>query len=127
MIWRLISTANPRQPPDLVYDAYLLALQSHLELWLGILAANLPALAPLMRNFRGIQWSSYLLKFGSGNSRSEGSSVAISVKTFGRSSGNTGPKRPNRSDFGPLEDSRGEVAGGIGSIVRNQDFEVSVV
>lgn len=48
MCWRLHSTIVPVKPADLVYDTYLLALQSHLELWLGILAASMPTLGPLI-------------------------------------------------------------------------------
>lgn len=46
--WRLYTTLIPAQPPDLVYDLYITALQSHLELYLGIIAANLPMLGPLL-------------------------------------------------------------------------------
>ncbi|KAI1135147.1 hypothetical protein F5Y05DRAFT_183573 [Hypoxylon sp. FL0543] len=48
MIWRLITTATPSDNADIVYDLYILALQSHLEIWLGILAVNIPALGPLL-------------------------------------------------------------------------------
>ncbi|KAF2759927.1 hypothetical protein EJ05DRAFT_315243 [Pseudovirgaria hyperparasitica] len=48
MIWRLVTTALPNPNPDFTYDVYILALQSHLELWLGLLAASLPTLAPLL-------------------------------------------------------------------------------
>lgn len=50
MLWRLTTTIVPKANSDLVYDTYLLALQSHLELWLGIIAASFPALAPLMNS-----------------------------------------------------------------------------
>ncbi|KAH8700028.1 hypothetical protein GQ44DRAFT_67527 [Phaeosphaeriaceae sp. PMI808] len=58
MIWRLVTTAVPKKKPDLVYDTYLLALQSHLGLWLGILAANLPTLVPLAKRILVTQWNS---------------------------------------------------------------------
>lgn len=126
MIWRLISTAKPDPKPDLVYDAYLLALQSHLELWLGILAANLPSLAPLFKRFTATQWSKYLPKIGSGNSRSDSSSLRIKLKTFGGSSGRPVPKQPNHSEFGILEDHNSEERVRMGSIVRSRDFVVTV-
>lgn len=128
MIWRLVSTAKPDPNPDLVYDAYLLALQSHLELWLGILAANLPSLAPLFNRFKTIPWSKYLPKIGSGNSRSDSnsSSLRIKLKTFGGSSGRPVPKQPNHSEFGILDDQNSEERVRMGTIVRSHDFVVTV-
>jgi hypothetical protein len=50
MVWRLVTiTINTRDhTPDLPHDVVLLLLQSSLEIWLGIIAAHLPSLAPLL-------------------------------------------------------------------------------
>ncbi|KAI1318352.1 hypothetical protein F5Y16DRAFT_135279 [Xylariaceae sp. FL0255] len=45
--WHLSTTLDPAQPPDTVYELYVIALQSHLVLYFGIIAANIPILGPL--------------------------------------------------------------------------------
>ncbi|KAF7512747.1 hypothetical protein GJ744_000314 [Endocarpon pusillum] len=47
MTWRIHSTVRATKEMDWNYGLYITALQSLLELWLGIIAANLPTLAPL--------------------------------------------------------------------------------
>jgi hypothetical protein len=51
MAWRIQSTVVSTKESDWNYGLYTTALQSHLELWLGIIAANLPTLAPLFARF----------------------------------------------------------------------------
>jgi hypothetical protein len=48
MSWRIQSTVVLSKDPDWNYGLFITALQSHLEIWLGIIAANLPTLAPLL-------------------------------------------------------------------------------
>ncbi|KAI1345690.1 hypothetical protein F5Y01DRAFT_322844 [Xylaria sp. FL0043] len=47
MTWRVVTTVRPHQSTDWLYGAALRTLQAHLELWLGLIAVNLPAAAPL--------------------------------------------------------------------------------
>ncbi|KAI0805383.1 hypothetical protein GGR55DRAFT_293080 [Xylaria sp. FL0064] len=47
MKWRVVTTIRPHQSTDWLYGAALRTLQAHLELWLGLIAVNLPAGAPL--------------------------------------------------------------------------------
>ncbi|EAW15345.1 uncharacterized protein ACLA_060120 [Aspergillus clavatus NRRL 1] len=51
MIWRLIITLDPDVNSDFVYGLSLIALVSFLELWLSMIIASLPALAPLFRRY----------------------------------------------------------------------------
>ncbi|KAI0867191.1 hypothetical protein GGS24DRAFT_508311 [Hypoxylon argillaceum] len=48
MAWRVVTTVKPHESTDWLYGAALRTLQAHLELWLGIIAVNLPAGAPLL-------------------------------------------------------------------------------
>ena len=47
MAWRIQSTVQSTKDIDVSYDLYFTTLQSHLELWLGIIGASLPTLAPI--------------------------------------------------------------------------------
>ncbi|KAI0965476.1 hypothetical protein F4678DRAFT_485293 [Xylaria arbuscula] len=47
MTWRVVTTVRPHKSTDQLYGAVLRTLQALLELWLGIIAVNLPAGAPL--------------------------------------------------------------------------------
>lgn len=54
MAWRISTTvAAANDKPDFTHHLYITALQSHLEVWLGIVATNLPTLAPLRDRFFG--------------------------------------------------------------------------
>lgn len=84
MIWRLITTSS-NEEPDLVYDLYTLALQSHLELWLGIIAANLPVLGPLLSRLKLSKITEYLSSGSSGRNKPDRGPSGPSVITFGSS------------------------------------------
>ncbi|KAI8935076.1 hypothetical protein NX059_007671 [Plenodomus lindquistii] len=118
MIWRLVTTAVPKEDPDLVYDTYLLALQSHLELWLGILAANLPSIAPLARRLKIIKWNSYNRKYQSASSGSSDGKRSVRLKSFGRSF-----RRHDRNESDLLTD---DTCSSIGGIQKSQNFTVSI-
>jgi hypothetical protein len=45
--WRVYTTVESTKTMDWSYILLTTALQSHLELWLGILAANLPMMSPI--------------------------------------------------------------------------------
>ena len=47
MAWRIQSTVEATKSSDALYHLYFTTLQSHLEIWLGIIAASLPTLAPI--------------------------------------------------------------------------------
>lgn len=47
MVWRIVSTAQAGKSPDIAYYLYFTTLQSHLEIWLGMIGATLPTLAPI--------------------------------------------------------------------------------
>jgi hypothetical protein len=49
MVWRLHETIVPR--PDFVYSLADIGLLSLMELWLGIIVACLPTLAPLLKTY----------------------------------------------------------------------------
>lgn len=48
MAWRIQSTVYGSLHSDPIYHLYYTALQSHLEIWLGITSATLPTLAPIV-------------------------------------------------------------------------------
>ncbi|OCL08732.1 hypothetical protein AOQ84DRAFT_221578 [Glonium stellatum] len=80
--------------PRLELYLYITALQSHLELWPGIIAANLPTLAPLFNKFIMPVIKSYL---GSRGSKQPSGGKHI-LRTFG--SGD----QPKRDKFNHLDD-----------------------
>ncbi|KAI1406789.1 hypothetical protein F5Y13DRAFT_196794 [Hypoxylon sp. FL1857] len=93
MTWRVIRMS--RQPEgisvDLVYDNYILLLQSNLELWLGIMAANIPSLAPILDGKAFSKFAEYIsLKSFNSLKRSTQQSP---LRTFGQSG------KPARADF----------------------------
>lgn len=45
--WRIVTTVESTKTIDWSYMLLTIALQSHLELWLGILAANLPMMSTI--------------------------------------------------------------------------------
>ena len=47
MAWRIQSTVQSTKSSDPLYNLYFITLQSHLEIWLGIIGASLPTLAPI--------------------------------------------------------------------------------
>ncbi|KAF2726515.1 hypothetical protein EJ04DRAFT_398336, partial [Polyplosphaeria fusca] len=47
--WRIVTTVESMKTLDWSYVLATVALQSHLELWLGILAANLPMMSPIFK------------------------------------------------------------------------------
>lgn len=50
MAWRIQITYQSANGSDAQYFLYYIALQSHLELWLGTICASLPTLAPIASN-----------------------------------------------------------------------------
>ena len=60
MGWRIQSTVQASKGTDVTYDLYFTALQSHLEIWLGITAATLPTLAPISSKYISPAISKYL-------------------------------------------------------------------
>lgn len=51
MCWRLEATTDSLQNPDFTYHFTIISLISNFELWLGIIAACIPTLAPLMKSY----------------------------------------------------------------------------
>lgn len=116
MAWRLHSTLVPVKPADLVYDTYLLTLQSHLELWLGILAANMPTLGPLVNRIPVGYVTKYLV---SDSSSKRGPDLRLAKwKGLAPSS-----RPPRGNDFVMLQGESG-VPDSQGGIVRSQEYEV---
>lgn len=120
MTWRVVTMSRNKGgiAVDLVYDNYLLLLQSNLELWLGILAANLPSLAPIL----DVQAFSKIVEYLSIKSfRSKSSSTRhLPMITFGRGGVS---RRANNDDLEMTRDDfevpfRPEV-------MKHQSFEVS--
>lgn len=48
MCWRIQTTVESTKTQDWSYIYTTTVLQSHLEIWLGIIAANLPMMSPLL-------------------------------------------------------------------------------
>ncbi|KAF1831501.1 hypothetical protein BDW02DRAFT_454480, partial [Decorospora gaudefroyi] len=51
--WRIVTTVESTKTPDWSYILLTIGLQSHLECWLGILAANLPVMNPVFSRIVG--------------------------------------------------------------------------
>ncbi|KAL2058708.1 hypothetical protein ABVK25_001438 [Lepraria finkii] len=47
MAWRIQSTVQAIKSSGVLYHLYFTTIQSHLEIWLGIIGASLPKLAPI--------------------------------------------------------------------------------
>ncbi|KAI0380258.1 hypothetical protein F5Y04DRAFT_102200 [Hypomontagnella monticulosa] len=117
MIWRLVTTATPDDNADLVYDLYILALQSHLELWLGILAVNIPTLGPLIDRK---STSRYVRSLFSGR----GSRKASHGASFGTGGSSRDPKSPSHDEFQLLPSGKADPP--HNGIVRDLEFRVSI-
>lgn len=124
MCWRLHSTIVPVEPADLVYDTYLLALQSHLELWLGILAASIPTLGPLIGR---IPVGSVIKKYLGSFSSSKRSSKNRVVKLRDLPGGSGNSRRSEGSNFVKLpgETKGRRLSESEGGILRSDEYHVS--
>ncbi|KAK8097747.1 uncharacterized protein PG998_013233 [Apiospora kogelbergensis] len=116
MAWRLHSTIVPVEPADPVHDAYLLTIQSHLELWLGILAANMPTLGSLVNRIPVSHVKKYLI---SDNPSKRGPDVRL-ASWKGLASGS---RAPRGNDFVKLPGESG-ISESHGGISRSQEYEV---
>jgi len=77
MTWRIYTTVQSKKEIDWNYGLYITALQSQMELWLGIIAANLPTLAPLSSQLLVTKIKSY---FNSTRSNSKQRSTQVSTQ-----------------------------------------------
>jgi hypothetical protein len=120
MLWRLTTTVQALdKAPDFSYDLYVVAVQSLLELWLGLIATNFPTIAPLFPKLVPPRVKQYFLS--SGSSRNKGG-PRVSLRTFGSSGRN-----PKLQDFDRLSDDNQELEHlGKNKISRRRDIEVSV-
>ncbi|KAF2458351.1 hypothetical protein BDY21DRAFT_342242 [Lineolata rhizophorae] len=106
MAWRIQSTVAASNQPDWNIALYTTALQSHLEVWLGIIAANLPTLAPLFSRFIKPTMKSYFnnFKWSSNNGGGSGgdggkqyrNSHNMAIRTFGSGGPDLKAERFNR-------------------------------
>ncbi|KAI0902484.1 hypothetical protein F4806DRAFT_502256 [Annulohypoxylon nitens] len=122
MVWRMIYTTRPDHGSDFTYELFYVSVQAQLEIWLGILAANIPTLGPLMNRYTG-KISSYASSVGC-KQKKDSSKLGhrITLKTFG-SSGNK--DRSARQDFYRLDDWNRE-SGSRQGIMMNRETRVSV-
>ncbi|KAI0173523.1 hypothetical protein GGR52DRAFT_389211 [Hypoxylon sp. FL1284] len=121
MVWRLATTADPSHNDDVVYTLYTTAIQSHLELWFGILAANLPRLAPLGGCLAESRIMKYMRSWTSGSSKRDTVPAKVPLSTFG-SSGRK--KRGAADDFVLLGEENDRTF--QDSISRHQEFTVTI-
>ncbi|KAI3320365.1 hypothetical protein HD806DRAFT_506125 [Xylariaceae sp. AK1471] len=123
-IWRLVDTLSPGHLKDLTYDIYILSLQSHLECWLGILAANIPALAPLLNRIQPSRLTKYIKSKNTGvHDETKLYGRGISLKTFGSSNVSS---RPARDEFELLGKGSERGLSASGGIMMNHEFRVSI-
>ncbi|KAI8626127.1 hypothetical protein F5Y19DRAFT_466702 [Xylariaceae sp. FL1651] len=125
-IWRLVTTLTPGHLSDLTYDIYILALQSQLECWLGILAANIPALAPLLNRVQPAKLTQYFKSNNHNAGTHEEAKLygrGLSLKTFGSSNNSS---RPARDEFELLGKGSERALSASGGIMMNQEFRVSI-
>ncbi|KAI1776442.1 hypothetical protein F4818DRAFT_414115 [Hypoxylon cercidicola] len=122
MIWRMVYTARPDHGSDMTYELFTVSIQGQMEIWLGILAANIPTLGPLMSRAMGVVSSRVSSVSWKRKQNSSASGHRIILKTFG-SSGNK--DRSARQDFYRLKDGNCEPGSRQG-IVMNRETRVSV-
>ncbi|PVH94760.1 hypothetical protein DM02DRAFT_601920 [Periconia macrospinosa] len=125
-LWRMITTIAPSQYADFSYDLYLIAVQSSLEGGFGLVAANLPVLAPLLPILVPVRVKKYFSKYSSGSAGQR-----ITLKTFG--SGGRNKERKDNFDILTEEDAASDrveltpgQAGRNHGISMQHDIEVSV-
>ena len=124
MLWRLVTTVQAlEKPPDFSYDLFVVALQSLLELWLGLIAANFPTIAPLFPLLLHPRVKQYFASSAASNNK--GGAVRGALTTFG-SSGRNG----KRKDFNLLTNDESQELEEYNykpdGISRRMDIEVSV-
>ncbi|XXH00985.1 hypothetical protein Hte_007336 [Hypoxylon texense] len=122
MIWRMVYTARPDHGSDMTYELFTVSVQGQMEIWLGILAANIPTLGPLMNRAMGVVSSRVSSASRKRKHNSSASGHRIILKTFG-SSGNK--DRSARQDFYRLDDGIRE-SGSRQGIVMNRETRVSI-
>ncbi|KAI1082685.1 hypothetical protein F5B20DRAFT_480077 [Whalleya microplaca] len=123
--WRLVNTIK-QDDIDFVYDAYRVLLLSSLELWLGILAANLPTLAPLLSR---VSTSKIMRYIGCGSSSSSTVHLPprLALATFG---GSPFPSQEQHHEFCVLTDDtetpyQGEGEIHSGNMLERSEFQLS--
>jgi hypothetical protein len=76
MAWRLYTTYESSKTTDWSYIIVTTALQSHLELWLGMMAANLPMMGHLLKKgVSGVSSTIRMIRSPSGNLSNESRST----------------------------------------------------
>ena len=124
MVWRMITTTNPNHGKDMVYDLFYVAVQGQLEIWLGILAANLPVLGPLLTPISRWPLARHVLSYWKATSAEDSSpapSRGVALRTFGNFGRSAGI---DRDDFQRLNDENGGDS--QRGIVRDWEVRVSV-
>jgi len=90
MVWRiydLVTTAGE----DFVSNIPILALSTTLELWLCIIIACIPTLAPVFKTY----FSPILTRLSGTRSTAGAHGTPLNIVTFGRLGNGTGPRRKN--------------------------------
>lgn len=77
MIWRIIWTEEYRANPDFTTYLGKIGIVSGFELWLGIIVACIPTLAPLFRVGRFSQGTTTHRSFGNSSNRTTGDGYSI--------------------------------------------------
>lgn len=97
MIWRLIYTARPDHGTDMAYELFTVSVQGEMEVWLGILAANIPTLGPLIS--RTVKAVSTRYASASSSRHQRQTELEMGPKIALRTFGSTGPDRLTREDL----------------------------
>ncbi|KAF2841055.1 hypothetical protein M501DRAFT_1002156 [Patellaria atrata CBS 101060] len=103
MVWRIVFTYQTRHDTDFNYNLYYISLQSNLELWLGIMAANLPTLAPLYTRYIMPRVKTYFFSSRSSKKPSHPRSNKYMSRTFGSNGPDIYRDKFNRLDDESLE------------------------
>lgn len=123
--WRISTIVESTKTLDWSYILLTTALQSHLELWLGIIAANLPMMNPVLTKLgtpvmtRLKSWASWSFSSSVAFSSKEGLSLASSAL----------PNRA-RKDFSLIPERNRSVESPITSVDKSgihRDVEANVV
>ncbi|TGO61807.1 hypothetical protein BCON_0024g00070 [Botryotinia convoluta] len=122
--WRIYTTAESTKSLDWSWFIVTIALQSHLELWLDIIAANLPLMSPLMTRFAFPAVSKFIRSFASSKysmSRSDSQSELY------RPSGEMlGKSRRKFSQIGEATTETGSMEIPLGTIERHNDSDIEM-
>lgn len=126
MIWRLPVTVQSTKDNDFTYHLFTIALITMLELWLGVIAACIPTLAPILNSYGRPAFNKIANTFKSSSSgtpsKGNGDSGGNHVAAANDGSGGVQNFYMASSSYTKLGDSQEAINLGVGQDGRHEDM-----